>query len=447
MVAKKETDATTKMVDSELFEGVLKKLRTDIPPELIKQRDGYRDRYGNVHQLDYVEWQTVADILDAEYPQWSHDITMPQTFGDMVVCKATITIEGISRSGLGTGAANTEMGLKKSEHDALKRAAVKFGVARSLYMKGESSYEEQEGSHQEPGVSEFRGNARAANESELASSNQLNAVRAIGRDAGVDVDQEVYAVMSVDISELSKKGASYMIDRLKAIMNGRIAAVNPLPGGAIAPTQPQYQQPAPAPYVQPTQPQYQAAPPPQQYQQPAPPVQQYAPVSGAPDNRGGGFVAASGKQLGMIRGIGRDGNFDIEATCVEKYGVRIADLSKQQASDLIRQFKGDTPGYGQQTQQYSPAPPQSQYNQAPPPAAVPQTQYLPPPAQGGFPAHSGSPMIKPEQIKAVQHYCGLLGRNIGDVAMEYSHGRTQDIGQLSNSEAGVAIQALTAMAG
>jgi hypothetical protein len=51
--------------------------------------------------LDYVEWQTVADELDRIAPFWNHDISMPEVIGSIAVMKATITIDGVSRSGIG----------------------------------------------------------------------------------------------------------------------------------------------------------------------------------------------------------------------------------------------------------------------------------------------------------------------------------------------------------
>ena len=45
----------------------------------------------------------------------------------------------ITREGIGTGPSDCEMGIKKAEHDALKRAAVKFGIARELRVRRLSS--------------------------------------------------------------------------------------------------------------------------------------------------------------------------------------------------------------------------------------------------------------------------------------------------------------------
>jgi hypothetical protein len=126
------------------FSTTLRELRKNVDPELVKQREGWRDRNGNTHYVDYVEWHTVADILDENAPNWSHTIRDIKQIGDIFTVTVAITIDGVTREGIGTGTAETELGIKKAEHDALKRAAVKFGIARELYKK-ESDRIEREG--------------------------------------------------------------------------------------------------------------------------------------------------------------------------------------------------------------------------------------------------------------------------------------------------------------
>ena len=47
-----------------------RELRKTVDPNLIRQRAGRRDRNGHVHMVEYVEWHTVADILDEHAPNW-----------------------------------------------------------------------------------------------------------------------------------------------------------------------------------------------------------------------------------------------------------------------------------------------------------------------------------------------------------------------------------------
>src|SRR5215204_2353507 len=125
-------DAKDNVLD---FSSTLKDLRRQVDPNLVRQREGWRDRSGNIQMIDYVEWHTVADILDENTPSWSHSVKDIRTIGDFVTITVAITIDGVTREGIGTGLSQSETGIKKAEHDALKRAAVKFGIARELYRK------------------------------------------------------------------------------------------------------------------------------------------------------------------------------------------------------------------------------------------------------------------------------------------------------------------------
>src|SRR5829696_3945242 len=94
---------------------------------------------GRDHEVGNVEWHAVADLLDRICIEWSHQVNQIKQIGDFVAVTAAITIQGVTRQGVGTGSAYDEKGIKKAEHDALKRAAVKFGIARELYRKEEET--------------------------------------------------------------------------------------------------------------------------------------------------------------------------------------------------------------------------------------------------------------------------------------------------------------------
>lgn len=197
------------------FRSTLKELRKNVDPNLVKQREGWRDRNGNAHYVDYVEWHTVADILDEHAPNWSHTIRDIKQIGDIFTVTVAITIDGVTREGLGTGFADSEMGIKKAEHDALKRAAVKFGIARELYKK-ESDVIEREGAVPNPtNDSGFPSNPIARSLSDLVTAKQLGMIRAISREIGVDADEECQNLMQCKTDELSKRAASALIQHLQ----------------------------------------------------------------------------------------------------------------------------------------------------------------------------------------------------------------------------------------
>jgi len=91
----------------------------------------------SVLAVAYVDARAVVDRLNTVVPLWEDRYTIlatPQKEGDPYVVECTLIIypspggEGISRSDVGEGET-----LKAAYSDALKRAAVKFGVGRYLY--------------------------------------------------------------------------------------------------------------------------------------------------------------------------------------------------------------------------------------------------------------------------------------------------------------------------
>ena len=202
------------------FNSTLKELRKNVDPNLVKQREGWRDRNGNTHYVDYVEWHTVADILDEHAPNWNHAVKDIRQIGDIFTVTVAITIDGVTREGIGTGTADSELGIKKAEHDALKRAAVKFGIARELYKK-ESDAIEYAGAVPNPNGGSnnndggFPANPIAKSLSDLVTAKQLGMIRAIAREMNVDANEECETVMHCKTDELSKKAGSAMIQHLQ----------------------------------------------------------------------------------------------------------------------------------------------------------------------------------------------------------------------------------------
>ncbi|HEX8288466.1 MAG TPA: Rad52/Rad22 family DNA repair protein [Pyrinomonadaceae bacterium] len=213
-------DETIEVANNVLnFTTTLKELRKNVDPNLVKQREGWRDRNGNTHYVDYVEWHTVADILDETAPNWSHTIRDIKQIGDIFTVTVAITIDGVTREGIGTGSAESELGIKKAEHDALKRAAVKFGIARDLYKK-ESDVIEREGAVPTQTENGFPANPIAKSLSDLVTAKQLGMIRAIAREIGIDADEECNNVLNCKTDELSKKAASSFIQHLQDSQKG-----------------------------------------------------------------------------------------------------------------------------------------------------------------------------------------------------------------------------------
>ncbi len=195
------------------FSTTLRELRKTVDPNLVRQRAGRRDHNGTIHMVEYVEWHTVADILDEHAPNWGHTVKDIRSIGDIVTVTVAITIDGITREGVGTGKNASETGIKKAEHDALKRAAVKFGIARELYKREFDSSENDE----PVAVTENRGfdDAVAKNLGDMVSAKQLGMIRAIARDASIDAGQECSQMFRCRVDELSKRAGSDLIAHLQ----------------------------------------------------------------------------------------------------------------------------------------------------------------------------------------------------------------------------------------
>ncbi|MFY9222088.1 MAG: Rad52/Rad22 family DNA repair protein [Blastocatellia bacterium] len=195
--------------EKDAFVEILKQLSAPISKDLIRQRFGWTDKTGVDHEIDYIEWHSVADMLDRICPRWSHSVKDVRQIGELVAITASITIMGVTREGVGTGSAYDEIGIKKAEHDALKRAAVKFGVARELYKRDD----EDVVSTSQP--LNFPRNPVAQNIAEMATTKQHAAIRAIANANGVDAEILCQELFNCKVAELSRRAASTFIDHLK----------------------------------------------------------------------------------------------------------------------------------------------------------------------------------------------------------------------------------------
>lgn len=198
------------------FAQILKQLSTAIRPGDIKQREGWRDRNGNAQNVDYVEWHTVADLLDRVTPEWSHTIRDMIHLGNFVVVIVALKINGIAREGIGTGSADSETGIKKAEHDALKRAAVKFGIARDLYRLADST--DDVNTDGKPAHFPSRSfHPLAQTQNELISPNQFSLIHKLASYARIDPEIACQEMYQAALPEISRRAASQLISYLQQL--------------------------------------------------------------------------------------------------------------------------------------------------------------------------------------------------------------------------------------
>lgn len=196
------------MIEDQGIQPILAALSKPLPEELLKQKVGWRDSNGEERWVDYIDWHTAAGILDEVYPAWSHEVRDITVIGDLVAVTAAITIKGITRCGVGVDSALDERGIKGAEHDALKRAAIKFGLARSLYTRKANKRKPQ---------SQPDSNPKPAKQSESVTEKQLSAIYAIARAKSLDAQLESFALFKCEPEQLSRSSASDLIDHLRNI--------------------------------------------------------------------------------------------------------------------------------------------------------------------------------------------------------------------------------------
>jgi hypothetical protein len=197
---------STAVEQAQGIETILSALSQPLPETAIRQRVGWRDGSGRERMIDYIDWHTAADILDEVCPDWSHEVRDIAVIGDLVAVTAAITIKGVTRCGIGVDSALDERGIKGAEHDALKRAAVKFGLARSLYR----------------GAAKKRaaGNATSAKKGssdDPVTDKQLSAIYAIAKAKQLDAQLESLALFQCEPEQLSRNAASELIDHLRNV--------------------------------------------------------------------------------------------------------------------------------------------------------------------------------------------------------------------------------------
>src|SRR5439155_934588 len=107
-------------------------LRRAVPPALVKTR-----KQGGT-ELSYLEWSSVADLLDIHAPGWDYEIKEVKQVGEWVVATVAIIIDGVRRENTGVEKIDSNGygdPISNAVAMAFKRCAAVFGVGRDLYQE------------------------------------------------------------------------------------------------------------------------------------------------------------------------------------------------------------------------------------------------------------------------------------------------------------------------
>lgn len=105
---------------------ILQELRKPLPPHAVGFRPADNpDGKKRVRCHAYLTARTAMERLDVADPEWTATF---QSLGSPSMWECHLTVRGVTRSDVGEGP-----NVKSARSDALKRAAVQFGVGRFLY--------------------------------------------------------------------------------------------------------------------------------------------------------------------------------------------------------------------------------------------------------------------------------------------------------------------------
>lgn len=94
----------------------------------------------------------------------------------------------------------------------MKRAAVKFGIARELYKREFDENDEQPVNPTAASVDRI-----AKNLGDMVTARQLVMIKGIAREMSINPDEECNKLMHCSVDELNKRAASDFIDHLKEL--------------------------------------------------------------------------------------------------------------------------------------------------------------------------------------------------------------------------------------
>lgn len=250
----------------EAYLAATERLHAPFEKDEVRLREGaWNSRTQTRDMYPYVPWFIINDRLDVACPIWQYTIKsiqfkegqrranksekdaqldrngwMDDTY---VIVVAAVDIYGVIREGVGMGMlSDGEAGIKGAESDALKRAAVKHGVARDeVYGEDVASgtaqaTQEQSRQYQRPAAQTAAPQEAAAKTlAELMTPAQKNLLERHAREAGVDLAAEcLAAAKGTPIDKISKKTASYLIDHFREIIGGQRAPLSAAANGGAS---------------------------------------------------------------------------------------------------------------------------------------------------------------------------------------------------------------------
>lgn len=163
-------------------------------------------------------WTDVADTLDRVAPRWSHRVMLVAKYGaSRVKVVAAVTVNNVSRLGTGWGAPNAA-GVRKAEDEALKKAATRFRAVALALMEAGGDDPHGGGAAGETAagrLGKLRGRPEAKSQTTAATPKQLERIRRLERELGLEGDERAQLLFGCAAAALAKRFASVLLLHLE----------------------------------------------------------------------------------------------------------------------------------------------------------------------------------------------------------------------------------------
>lgn len=163
-------------------------------------------------------WTDVADTLDRVAPRWSHRVMLVAKYGtSRVKVVAAVTVDNVTRLGTGWGAPNAA-GVRKAEDEALKKAAARFRAVALALMEAGGDDPHGGGAAGETAagrLGKLRGRPEAKSQTTAATPKQLERIRRLERELGLEEDERAQLLFGCAAAALAKRFASVLLLHLE----------------------------------------------------------------------------------------------------------------------------------------------------------------------------------------------------------------------------------------
>ena len=163
-------------------------------------------------------WKDVADTLDRVAARWSHRVMLVAKSGtSRVKVVAAVTVDNVTRLGTGWGAPNAA-GVLKAEDEALKKAATRFRAVAFTLMEAGGDDPCGGGAAGETAarrLGKLRGRPEARSQSTATTPKQLERIRRLERELGLEEDERAQLLFGSAAAKLAKRFASVLLLHLE----------------------------------------------------------------------------------------------------------------------------------------------------------------------------------------------------------------------------------------